>query len=88
MAKSTAAPAKAIRRYPELGTLGVGQVADVAVLALQEGAFAYKDAWGKKMLATKRLEAVATIRAGKLMFDAEGRAYPEWTTAGEYEVIR
>jgi dihydroorotase len=88
IAKSTAAPAKAIHRFPEIGTLGVGQIADVAVLALEEGVFSYKDAWGKKMLGKKRLEAVATIRAGKLVFDAEGRGFPEWTKAGEYEVIQ
>ena len=86
--KSTVAPAKAIRRFPELGTLTVGQVADVTVLALREGIFAFKDAWGKKMLAARKLEAVGTIRAGKLVFDAEGRGYPEWHTAGDYEVIR
>ena len=87
IARSTAAPAKAIRRFPELGTLGVGKVADVAVLALQDGVFAFKDSWGKKLMATKRLEAVMTIREGKLVFDAEGRGFPEWSTAGNYEVL-
>jgi dihydroorotase len=88
IAKSTAAPARAIHRFPEIGTLGVGQIADVTVLLLEEGVFSYKDAWQKKMLAKKRLSAVATIRAGKLVFDAEGRGFPEWTKAGEYEVIQ
>jgi dihydroorotase len=88
IAKSTAAPAKAIHRFPEIGTLGVGQIADVAVLSLEDDVFAYTDSWGKKMLAKKRLSAVMTIRAGKLVFDAEGRGYPEWTSAGEYEVIQ
>ena len=87
IARSTWAPAKAIHRFPEIGTLTVGQAADVAVLALQDGVFALKDSWGKKLLTKKKLEAVLTIRAGKLVFDAEGRGFPEWTTAGDYVVL-
>jgi dihydroorotase len=87
IARSTVNPAKSIKRYPELGTLTEGKTADVAVLAVREGTFAFKDAWGKKMLGTKKLENVLTIRNGKLAFDGEGRAYPEWSTAGKYEVI-
>ena len=43
--KSTVNPAKAIGHYPEIGTLGVGRGADVAVLELQNGVFAFKDSW-------------------------------------------
>lgn len=88
IARSTAAPARAIKRFPEIGTLGEGQIADVAAFQLRNGVFSYHDAWHKKRLGTKKLEAVLTIRDGKLVFDQEGRAYPEWTTAGEYEVIQ
>jgi len=87
IARSTVAPAKAIKRYPELGTLTEGQTADIALFHLRTGTFSYHDAWQKKRLASKKLEAVMTIRDGKLVFDQEGRAYPEWTKAGEYEVI-
>jgi dihydroorotase len=86
--RSTVNPAKAIARFPEIGTLGAGQIADVAVLRLRKGVFAYKDAWQKKLMGTQKVEAVMTIRNGKLVYDVEGRAFPEWTTAGEYEVIR
>ena len=86
--RSTVNPAKAIAKFPEIGTLGAGQIADVAVLRLRNGVFAYKDAWEKKFMANKKLEAVMTIRNGKLVYDVEGRAFPEWTTAGEYEVIQ
>ena len=86
--KSTVNPAKAIKRFPELGTLGEGRVADVAVFTLKDGVFAYKDAWQHKFLGKKKLEAVATIREGKLVYDQEGRGFPEWTKAGEYEVIQ
>lgn len=85
--RSTVNPAKAIRRFPGLGTLGEGKDADIAVLAIREGVFAFKDSWGKKLLGTKKVECVMTIRNGRLMHDAEGRAFPEWTKAGRYEVL-
>ncbi|MDX1983579.1 MAG: amidohydrolase/deacetylase family metallohydrolase [Bryobacteraceae bacterium] len=85
--RSTMAPAKSIGKLPEIGTLGEGKTADVAVLALRTGVFALKDSWGVKRLAEKKVEAVLTIRNGKVVFDQEGRAFPEWTTAGEYEVL-
>jgi dihydroorotase len=85
--RSTVNPAKAIRKFPELGTLGEGKVADIAALALRDGVFAYKDAWDHKMLGKQKLESVITIRNGKLEYDSEGRGFPEWTTAGEYQVI-
>jgi len=87
VARSTMMPAKVIGRLPEIGTLGEGRVADVAVLAVRDGTFAFKDAWGKKKFGTQKVESVLTIRDGKLAHDTEGRAYPEWTKAGAYEVI-
>lgn len=86
--RSTVNPAKAIHRFPELGTLSEGRAADIAVLAMRTGTFAFKDAWGKKRLGTKKLENVLTVRNGKIVYDAEGLAFPEWTKAGNYEVIQ
>ncbi|MBI1899334.1 MAG: amidohydrolase/deacetylase family metallohydrolase [Acidobacteria bacterium] len=86
--RSTVNPARAIHRFPELGTLGEGRVADIAVFELRTGVFAFKDAWQHKLLGTKKLQAVATVREGRLVYDRDGRGYPEWTTAGDYEVIR
>ena len=63
--RSTVSPAKAISRFPEIGTLSEGQIADIAVFDLRTGVFAYKDAWHKKMMADKRLECVLTVRAGR-----------------------
>ena len=34
--KSTVSPAKAIGRFPEIGTLSEGQTADIAVFAVEE----------------------------------------------------
>lgn len=85
--RSTMNPAKAIHRYPELGTLKEGSIADVAVLAVREGSFALKDSWNNKWMAKQKVEAIMTIRNGQLIFDAEGRAFPEWTSAGKYQVV-
>jgi dihydroorotase len=85
--RSTVNPAKAIHRFPELGTLNEGAAADVAVFALRTGVFAFKDSWHVKRLGTKRLECVLTVRDGNLVFDRDGMGFPLWSTAGEYEVI-
>jgi dihydroorotase len=68
LARSTVNPAKEIARFPELGTLGVGKVADIAVLAERTGVFAFKDAWPAKRLGTRRLECVLTVREGKVVY--------------------
>ena len=85
--RSTARPAQVINKYPEIGTLGEGKEADIAVLELEQGIFGYADAWRKKMLANQRLRAVLTVRAGELVFDEKGLGFPEWQTAGDYEKI-
>ena len=69
--RSTMTPAKAIHRFPELGTLGKGQIADIAVLDLQAGVFSFTDSWPAKRLGTKRLECVLTVRDGKVVFQRE-----------------
>ncbi|MEP6538351.1 MAG: amidohydrolase family protein, partial [Bryobacteraceae bacterium] len=71
--RSTVGPAKAIGHYPELGTLGVGRVADIAVLDLQSGVFAFKDAWDAKRLGEKRLECLLTVRDGKVVYESLDR---------------
>ncbi len=76
--RSTENPAKFIGKFPELGTLGAGRGADIAVLELQNGVFAYKDAWGAKRMGDKRLENVITVRDGALVYDRDGRGFPEW----------
>jgi len=86
--RSTVNPAKEIGRYPELGTLGAGQTADITVLESQNGVFAFKDAWPAKRLGTKRLECVLTIRNGDIVYDRDGRAFPAWNAAGQYGVIQ
>jgi dihydroorotase len=73
--RSTMTPAKAIHRFPELGTLGKGQIADIAVLDLQTGVFPFVDSWPAKRLGTKRLQCVLTVRDGKVVYQRQ-----EWTS--------
>jgi dihydroorotase len=86
--RSTVMPAKEISRYPELGTLGNGHMADIAVLELQSGVFAFKDAWGAKRLGNKRLECVLTVRDGKIVYDRDGRSFPAWKNKQANEVTK
>ncbi len=86
--RSTVAPAKAISKFPEIGTLSVGADADIAVLRLESGVFALMDAWKKKRMADKQLTNILTVRAGELVVDLEGLAFPNWQEAGDYVSIR
>jgi dihydroorotase len=76
--RSTVTPARAVRRFPEIGTLGEGREADVAVLEIEQGVFAYHDAWEKKRMGTRRIANLLTIRAGEIVYDRDGRAFADW----------
>jgi dihydroorotase len=80
--RSTVTPARAISRFPEIGTLGEGREADVAVLEIEEGAFAYHDAWEMKRIGTRRIANVLTVRAGKVVYDRDARAFADWNPGG------
>ncbi|MBK9168776.1 MAG: amidohydrolase/deacetylase family metallohydrolase [Bryobacterales bacterium] len=86
--RSTANPAKAISKYPELGTLGEGRGADIAVLRLETGVFAFRDALNKKRMGRQRLVNVLTVRDGRIVWDRDGIAFPDWRKAGDYEVLQ
>ena len=79
--RSTVAPARAVSRFPEIGTLGEGKEADIAVLALEDGVFAYHDAWAMKRMGTRRIANVLTVRAGQIVYDRDARAFADWTTS-------
>ena len=81
--RATVAPAKAIRRT-ELGTLSEGSVADIAVLEVEKGSFAFLDSGFAKLTGTQRLRCALTIRAGKVVWDADGLAAGDWKDAGPY----
>jgi dihydroorotase len=81
--RSTLNPAKAIRRA-DLGTLSEGQIADIAILSLDRGQFALLDSGRGKLTADKRLRAVLTVRAGRVVWDSEGLAAVDVSRAGPY----
>ena len=66
IAMATARPAAAIGRADEFGAIAVGRVADLSVLRLVEGRFTLRDSLGVERVGDRRLEPVATIRAGTL----------------------
>lgn len=65
IAMATTAPAAALGRGAELGTLAVGAEADITVLRLEEGRFELTDSAGTTREARQRLVPAAVIRAGR-----------------------
>ncbi|HJO38490.1 MAG: amidohydrolase/deacetylase family metallohydrolase [Vicinamibacterales bacterium] len=78
VAKSTWAAAQAIHR-DDIGHLSVGAEADVAVIAVREGEFGFLDVGGQTMQGSRKLEAELTVRAGRIVWDLNGRAGTPWT---------
>lgn len=76
---ATWAPAREIHR-PALGNLDVGADADVAVLRLDHGTFGFLDSAGARKSGTETIVTEMTLRAGKVMWDLNGRAAQDWTT--------
>jgi dihydroorotase len=74
---STWNPAKQIQR-PELGNLDEGAEADIAVLAVEKGKFGFIDSAGASLTGDKRITAELTVRAGKIVWDLNGRAATDW----------
>jgi dihydroorotase len=67
----TAAPATVLAACPAaagIGSLRPGAVADLAVLELVEGRFAFRDSRGGTLEAPRRFRARATVRAGRLVY--------------------
>jgi dihydroorotase len=68
---ATSSAARAIDR-PDLGHLGVGAGADVAVLRVREGNFGFVDVGGERSEGRSKLECELTLRAGKVVWDLNG----------------
>ncbi|MGE0816203.1 MAG: amidohydrolase/deacetylase family metallohydrolase [Vicinamibacterales bacterium] len=62
---ATRRPAEALRVPGGPGTLADGAVADVAILAMEEGRFEFTDSLRQTRTGARRLAHVATIRAGQ-----------------------
>jgi dihydroorotase len=70
---STWTPAKIIRRE-ELGHLSVGAEADVAVLRQESGTYGFLDVENRALRGGQRFTCEVTVRAGKVVWDLNGRA--------------
>jgi dihydroorotase len=77
--RSTWNPAREIKQ-DGLGHLSVGAAADVAVLRLESGSFGFVDSFGARLRAKQRLACELTLRDGKVVYDLNGIARPDWDT--------
>jgi dihydroorotase len=76
----TVNPAREIR-HPELGTLSVGSVADIAVLDHLHGNFSYADCGFARLDGKGKLTARMTVRAGAIVFDDSAMSMVPWEKA-------
>jgi dihydroorotase len=85
--RTTVAPAREIG-HPELGTLDVGAEADIAVIGVQEGCFAFWDCGKARMKGNRLLECVLTLRRGEIVYNPAALGLPEWEDApAEYWIL-
>ncbi len=80
IARSTYIPARQVG-HPELGHLGVGSEADVAVLARRQGRFGFADCGKARLVGSEKLECVMTVRGGQIVYDPGGLSMPDWEHA-------
>ena len=71
IAASTWNPAQIIHRE-ELGNLGAGAPADVAIFSLDRGTFGFLDVSGAKITGDKKLTCQLTVRDGRVVWDLNG----------------
>jgi dihydroorotase len=86
--KSTTAPAKAIGRDDELGTLRVGTVADLFAFALEEGEFPLEDAHLKVEVAKRRMKPLFAMKAGAVIEAQSGSQRLRKLYDFDYEQLR
>jgi dihydroorotase len=77
IARSTWNPAREIKKE-ELGHLSPGALADIAVLRVEKGKFGFVDMNGARMPGSQRFLCEMTLRDGKIVYDLNGLARPNW----------
>ena len=77
---STWNPAKEIKQDAALGHLSVGATADIAVMRLEKGDFGFIDSFGGKKKGNQKLTCELTLKDGKVFYDLNGLARPDWET--------
>ena len=82
--RSTWNPARIIHRE-QLGHLSVGAIADLAVLRVEKGQFAFVDSWGARMDGDQRLTNELTVASGLVVYDLNGITRERWDGLGKYQ---
>jgi dihydroorotase len=82
--RSTWNPARIIHRE-QIGHLSVGALADIAVLRVTKGQFAFVDSWGARMDGDQRLVCEMTVASGRVVFDLNGITRERWDRLGNYQ---
>jgi dihydroorotase len=85
--RSTWNPAQEIKR-PELGHLGAGSVADVAMWTLAKGEFGYRDERGGKINGRERLICELTLKDGVVVWDWNSRTGMDYKKLGPTYGVR
>jgi dihydroorotase len=76
--RTTLNPAQMIQR-PDLGNLRVGSTADIAVLEIVKGKFAYLGSGGGKIAGNQKIQCVMTLFGGRILYDHPyGLSVPLW----------
>lgn len=78
---STWKPAVVVKIEEELGHLSVGALADVAVLRRHEGKFGFIDVARTRFDGKYNLECELTLLGGRVVWDRNGMASPNWEEA-------
>ena len=82
--RSTWNPARIIHRE-QLGHLSVGALADIAVLRVERGQFAFVDSYGARMDGNQRLLGELTVASGRVVYDLNGITRERWDRLGSYQ---
>jgi dihydroorotase len=77
--KANSSKAAEIIKRADLGHLGVGAEADIAVLNLRRGKFGFIDTGGGRMNGDQKLECELTVKGGRVVWDLNGIAHPLWS---------
>jgi len=76
LVKATAAPARFLPAGRGFGQLKEGAPADLAILALEEGEFEYRDKFGHQAGARKRLVSFTTVKDGQILEPSPNEVLP------------
>jgi dihydroorotase len=82
--RATWNPARIIHRE-QIGHLSAGAIADIAVLGIEKGQYAFVDSWGARMDGTQRLIGALTVASGKVVYDLNGITREQWDRLGQYQ---